>query len=154
MSNNRVSKQAFLVRDGKQSMNKPAITHIHLGRLYDSLTNIDMPGRETPHQHQVNKEIEVAADGFYIDTEVTGELSRVQQTALIVSQHDPETPQCFCGNSWTKLRDVSFKVSTDKILSPAQTLPGIRGKQTFREPARYPQVFGWKFAGLQYIKGG
>ncbi len=58
----RVREQLFVGFHGEQGVYEAAVAHEDLRRLDEALARIRMPWRQTPHQHEISRQIEVSSD--------------------------------------------------------------------------------------------
>jgi hypothetical protein len=56
-------------------------------------------------------------------------------------QHCPETLQCFGWNAWTKLRDIAFEISFNKIRTAIRDYFDLNRITSFQENRLSPKVY-------------
>ncbi len=66
----------------------------------------------------------------------------VEQPALVVGEHRPETPQGLRGNPRAQLRYIALKISPYVVAPPLQAAAVVGGEQTLRETSPGPERFG------------
>ncbi len=71
LSDDWMTERGFFVPNSEQRMSDAAIAHIHLGRFYQPLADIAVPGGQSPNEQQVNKKIQITGDCLAIDTQAT-----------------------------------------------------------------------------------
>jgi hypothetical protein len=79
---------------------------------------------------------------------VARELCHVEQAALVVRHHGPETTQGLGRYARAELRDVAFQIGTDETFAPALAARIARGCQAGRKAAPQPQVTQARGASL------
>ncbi len=99
-----------------------------------------MPGRQAADQKQIDQQIEIGRCCLDVNAEIAGELGRIQDSALMVGEHGPETAESFCGNTGAELRNVAFQVGPDEIQPPAHAVSLATGEQAFGKAAANPQA--------------
>ena len=89
-------QQALRCAKAKQGMRKATVPHEDLWRFDEALADILVPGLQAPDQHEIHKQMKVAADGLTGDPKTLGKGRSVQQTPLCMRKHSPEAAQCGC----------------------------------------------------------
>ena len=84
-------------------------------------------------------QINVARHRGHRDVETAGKLRGVQEPALAVGQHGPESPQRLRRHPHPELRDVALQVRANEVASPAGTGRVAPGGEGVGEAATNPQ---------------
>lgn len=95
-----------LLRGGlfDSAVEQAGVCKIDLRRFDLPLAEVLGPGLEDAHHERRRKDIEVAANPVIRHADGAGELRRVPDLAVVVSQHGPEAPQGGGGNREAELR--------------------------------------------------
>ena len=137
----------------EKGVQKTAVPDVHLRRLDEPLAYVREVRLKSPHEHEVDQEIDVSADRRHGDIHAAGQLGGVEHAALAVGEHGPEPPQGLGRNADAELRDVPFKVGTDEAESPTGRGRVALGQERIRETSAYPEPvpFG---SGLKDVESG
>ena len=147
-----MGKQYLLIGNSEQSMNQTTVPDKNLGRPYQAFSEIGMPGLQTPYKEKIDQQIGIIADCFYVDTKISGKLRHIEKLPLMPCQHRPEPAKRFSRNSRAELRNLTFKICSDKVLPPAQTACCTGSKKTVWKTAANPQLIELQFSSFKYGK--
>src|SRR5215203_2730711 len=134
-------------------MDDAAVAHIDLRRADQALADIGQAWLQTPHQQQIDHQVEVMAHGRTGHAEPSGKVRGVQQAALVMGEHRPQAPQRLGRHAGAELRDVALEIGADEVGSPAQALHRTGGKEAGREPATHPELVPATLADLDHVEG-
>lgn len=118
----------------------PLSAHVDLGRLDQPFPDVRLKGRQATHQHQVDQQVQVSAHRLAIDRKSAREVGGVEQAALHVSEHRPETAKRGGWNARPELRDVPFEVRANERFAPREAVRVIGREKALRKAAPNPEV--------------
>jgi hypothetical protein len=135
----RVPEQVLVGFDVQQDVREAAVPNIGLRGFDETLAQVGMEGRQAAHQEQIDQQIAVAAHRRCRDTQARGQARRVEQGALVVRQHGPETPQGLRWDARSEHRHIALQVGADKALPQLQAI-AVRGREeTIGKSAAQPE---------------
>ena len=94
------------------------------------------------------------ADRAPADAESACELRGVEQTALMVCEHGPQSPQRLGRDARAQLRYVALEVGADEVLAPAQADRVVARQEAVREAAPDPELVQRSLSHLGEVEGG
>ncbi len=126
----------------EQRVHDPAVAHVHLRRTDQPLARIRGPRGQTPEEQQIDQRVEIPGDGLPADPQPRGQPRRVQQLALLVRQHLPETSDCLGRDAGPQRRKIPLQICLEKGPAPAEAglvIAGEVGEVAVGESAAEPQ---------------
>ena len=136
-------------------MHDPAVAQIDLGRFDQPFAGVGVPGLQSADEQQIDEQVDVVGRGLASDPEAAREVGGVEDAALLVGQHGPESAQGFGSDARPELCDVAFEIRADEITAPAQAARLVGGKQAIGKSAAHPQRIAGDSGGadLQDVEG-
>ena len=101
-------------------MEQSAVTEIEFGRFPLSFSDVFKPRLQASDDEGVFEDVEMVGDGGTAAVERLPEFGEIQEFAMEMGAHHPESPQLGGGYPHSVLREVAQKEGFDKILPPGE----------------------------------
>ena len=124
----------------QQGVVNAAVAHNHFGSADQPFADVAMPGRQTAHQHEVTQDVDITRHCLPADAKRCSQLRLVQQAALHMGEHGPQTAQRGAGYAWPQCRDVPLQTGRNERVAPTQACSIALRKPRQRKPPAQPQL--------------
>ena len=88
-----MAENALSVVEPQQCVDDAAVANVDLGRLCQSLADVGVERRQSAHQQEIHKQVDIPRYRLAVYGEASGQRSSVPETSLGVREHGPEPAQ-------------------------------------------------------------
>jgi hypothetical protein len=136
---NGMAEQIVQRFDAQQGMSQATISDIGLGRLDQPLAHIDMIGRQTADEQQIDQQPEIARHRRRRNCHARCQTRGIEEAALHMSEHLPKAFEHFGRDARAEHRNIALKIGANEAQANGETVGVAGGKQAVRKPTAQPQ---------------